>query len=50
MAWETATRQQQVGTKRPAPSTPLDEAAHELQHTLITRLRVVTRVAALLRL
>ena len=25
-AWEAATRQQQVGIKRPAPSTPLDEA------------------------
>ena len=26
MAWEAATNPQQVGTKRPAPSTPLDEA------------------------
>ena len=26
MAWEAVTSQQQVGTKRPAPSTPIDEA------------------------
>ena len=26
MAWEADTSQQQVGTKRPAPSTPIDEA------------------------
>ena len=56
MAWEAVTSQQQVGTKRPAPALMLTKLrtkenpskAQELQRTLITRLRVVTRVAALL--
>ena len=55
-AWEATAHQQQVGTKRPVPSTPLDEEEDQRKPSestrtaakLITRVRVVTRVAALL--
>ena len=51
MAWEAATRQQQEeqnGQRLLRMTKRNPSKAQELQHSLITRLRVVTRVAALL--